>query len=174
MRTETLPKEAGPSRPGSVMIGSGGRRERLGPKLPLRRVAVLFSVLADVLSMGCQDPRAGRSGVSGSVTFDGSPVAEGTISFVPAGDTLGPLTGGNIVEGRYAIARGDGPLAGKYRVDIVALRKTGKKLRNFMGEATEEEKEAFLPKGKYSGTTSTLEVQIGAGDNTRDFALTSK
>lgn len=135
----------------------------------------MCAVLSGTLSVGCDNGRLGRSGVSGSVTLDGSPVAEGTVSFVPVGGTQGPLTGGNIVAGRYAIARGDGPLAGTYRVDIVALRGKGKKRLDMMGKETEEEeKEDFLPKGKYSGPSSTLEVHIGAEANTHDFPLTSK
>lgn len=147
---------------------------RLRAGITSARTLTMILCSVAVLAAGCDNSRAGRAGVSGTVTFDGEPVSEGAISFVPVEGTQGPLTGGNIQDGRYQIAQPDGPFPGKYRVDVNALRKTGKKVPNLVGELREDGKEEFLPKGKYSGSTSTLKAEIGQGANRLDFELDSR
>jgi hypothetical protein len=73
-------------------------------------------------------PAAGCGGTSvqGQVTLDGQPVEWGSISFVPVGNTKGPLTGAVITDGKYAIKVGSAPTVGHYRVEIRWAKKTGK------------------------------------------------
>src|SRR4051794_22210111 len=56
-----------------------------------------------------------RQAVSGTVTLDGAPVSHGFIQFRPT--TEGPTTevGGEIKDGKYEIAREQGPVPGGYR-----------------------------------------------------------
>lgn len=69
-----------------------------------------------------------RAAVSGAVSFNGEPVEEGTISFVPTGTKQGPSTGSPITAGEYSIAADKRPVLGTHRVEIPAYRKTGRKL----------------------------------------------
>ena len=62
------------------------------------------------------------------MTVDGQPVGDGSISLIPSGGTIGPSSGGKIADGFYAIERKLGPAVGTYRVEILAVRKTGRKV----------------------------------------------
>ena len=138
------------------------------------RLMTILLLIGMVLSTGCDATRVGRNSVSGTVTFDDKPVVEGTISFIPIGETTGPLIGGNITDGRYQIPASDGPVAGSYRVELSALRETGKKVPDISGKLTLGEKESYLPKGVYSGSSSILQAEIVDGANELDFETKSK
>lgn len=140
----------------------------------IRGNAILFSLIAGGVPIGCGNAGAARSALIGSVTLDGEPVTEGSIRFTPTAGTKGPLTGGNIRDGQYEIPQGEGPFPGNYRVEITALRKTGNKVPNLAGELVEDEKISVLPQGKYDGPSSSLEVEIETGQNVHDFELTSE
>ena len=157
-----------PSR-GALAIG-------LCPPRPLRsvnRLGAVGLVLMFVAAIGCDSgPR--RYPIHGEVSFDGVAVDTGTIQFHPIDPTKGPLTGGNIEEGRYEVPEEDGPLEGKYRVQIKGLRATGKMRPNLAGEMTVKELVPFTPP-EFSGTTSTLRVEIGPdSDPVQDFPLEKK
>ena len=119
-----------------------------------------------------------RGAVKGKVTVNGDPLQEGHLSFVPLDPALGPSAGAGIINGEYKIDAGKGPLAGEYRVQINAFRKTGKKTWDGMGDeqapagkkAFVEEVEAFIPP-KYN-TDSELRATIKAGEvNVYDFDM---
>jgi hypothetical protein len=76
--------------------------------------------LALVSLMGCG---SGGSGVAvlGKVSFDGQPLTEGSISFIPIEGTNGPTVGSSIKSGSFSIDRGTGPRPGKYRVEINSI-----------------------------------------------------
>ncbi|AGA25519.1 hypothetical protein [Singulisphaera acidiphila] len=59
-----------------------------------------------------------RVAVAGTVTLDGNPLSEGTIQLDPAADTKGPTAAGEIHQGKFAIDKTQGPVAGKYLVRI--------------------------------------------------------
>ena len=80
-------------------------------------------IMAFALLAGCGSDRIP---VGGAVTFDGKPVAEGSISFEPA-DGQGPSTGGRIVAGRYDLTGEAAPLPGKKLVRVSAARKPAAK-----------------------------------------------
>jgi hypothetical protein len=63
--------------------------------------------------------------ISGTVTYDGQAVADGTISFQPA-DGKGPTAAGNITEGHYKLKIAPG----SKRVEINGYRTTGKQRYN--------------------------------------------
>ena len=134
------------------------------------------ALILTLLLVGCGG-RGGveRGAVSGEVTLDGEPVPEGAITFFAAGENEGPASGGPILDGRFDIARSQGPVVGTNRVEITAPRKTGKKVRSpdpiAAGGMMDEWKESVPT--RYN-TRSTLEEQIQAGKNKIDFALQSQ
>ena len=134
--------------------------------LPVR----LAFLLAGALMAGCSGSGPERYEVSGSVTFAGAKVAEGTIALVPIENTEGPKVGTNIQQGQYHIDRSGRPVAGRHRVEISSFRKTGEQVANMGGQMIDNKANELPP--KYSGKTSELVVEIKTrGKNVFDFDL---
>ncbi len=106
------------------------------------------SVILVITSCGGTDDGLGRRfPVSGKVTYNGKPLAKGSISFVPD-DPKGVGASGAIENGSYAMSTGgnsDGARSGKYKVTITAKEDSSAKAK-----ADFEKARAALPKG--SGT----------------------
>lgn len=141
---------------------------------------VCVSLFAVTLAAGCGPSGPQRHAVGGSVTFAGEKISEGSIDFVPIGDTKGPRAGANIQQGQYHIDRSGGPVAGRHRVEVTAVRPTGRrfKVQQFIdvepGNKAVEEVVGFIP-AKYSGATSELVVEVQSkGRNVFDFDLKAK
>lgn len=78
--------------------------------------ASTFVVVLLPLLLGC----GGGLSVSGTVTYDGKPIEDGQISFLPAGGK-GTPAGAPIVGGKYRVD--EGLTIGPRRVEIVGNRK---------------------------------------------------
>lgn len=125
-------------------------------------VLVFLSVLA--LVAGCGGDGLTRGSVNGQVTFEGQPVANGTIVFTPTGGTKGPVAMTEISNGQYTITN-HAPVVGKHSVKIEGVRDTAKK--DELGRVIGEQ---YIP-AKYNQKT-TLTADIAKGANTLDFKLT--
>jgi len=151
---------------------AGPQRSHLGPRhaassrgarrLRFARCAALL--LAATAPLGC-----GRSGpetypVSGTVTFDGQPVPDGHIQFVPA-DGKGLPDPGKIENGEFSFDAKPGPK----RVEIEASRETGP-VDKSMGLAP---RESYIPPCYNLETTLTAEVTPD-GPNEFNFPLKSQ
>jgi hypothetical protein len=154
-----------------------------------RRPAVAGLVAAGLLLVaGCgEDDGIGqRYRVTGTVTYNGKPLEQGTINF----QTKTPEArgaSGDIQGGAYSLTTrtsGDGALPGKYRVSIVAkdvdlsdVEATSKKFRGAMpskkdlGKAFQKSKR-LIPAKYESPGTSGLEAEVKEQSNTIDFSLT--
>lgn len=90
-----------------------------------------------------------RLHVKGTVTVNGAPLKNGRISFLPTEGTSGPATGTVIENGQFEIPLEQGPMQGKHRIEIMAVRPTGQKIREGSGsenpDAFVEEVEQFIP-----------------------------
>jgi hypothetical protein len=135
------------------------------------RACVLIAVLT--LVYGCVS--GSRAGIQGEVTLDGAPIESGRIRFVPIEGTPGGGGQAQIVKGQYRIDSAGGPTPGVYRVEILAERKTGKKIpagspapRGTLVDETVEAIPARFNK------ESILREELKAGPHTRDFTLTSQ
>jgi hypothetical protein len=89
---------------------------------PGLRLAAPILLLALV---GCSDStKTGdtlpRKAVTGSVTLDGQPLAQGKIQFDPLAGQQGSsgVAAADIKDGKYSIDRALGPVPGKYKVSI--------------------------------------------------------
>lgn len=123
------------------------------------------------LAAGCGRD-TGQVRIRGDVSFDGQPLARGTIVFTPVEGTPGPSTGARIERGRYDVPADKGPIVGgHYKVEITAVRTTGRTSPNAFdqGSSPLEVFEQFVP-DTYN-TRSTLRVIVKTGVNTADFAL---
>ena len=113
-----------------------------------------------------------RAIVSGSVTYDGQPVEDGMIRFVPAEGTKAPVSGAVIKAGRYTADSQGGVPVGTHRIEILGNRPDPKAapvvdVPGVEGPATIQ----YLP-AKYNQTSQlTLTVKPGGGPMTKDFSL---
>ena len=93
-----------------------------------RNVSSLGTIALIVLVLGgCGEPGGDdlpREPISGTVSFDGKPLANGTIQFQPASQAEGMAAGGMVVDGHFEVPRGEGPVPGKYKVQIDSLTGT--------------------------------------------------
>lgn len=69
---------------------------------------------------GCGPGFGGRKEVSGTVTFKGQPLDNGSISFFPLSGDGATKSGAAIANGGYKVPAASGLFPGKYRVSITA------------------------------------------------------
>ncbi|MEW4562418.1 hypothetical protein AB1K70_07825 [Bremerella sp. JC770] len=85
----------------------------------LLSVAILTGL---AMNVGCGTGQSGppRFQVSGSATYDGKPIPQGEILFVPnaAEGNRGTATLVEIQDGQYATADGNGLIGGAYKIEI--------------------------------------------------------
>lgn len=123
---------------------------------------------------GCS--KSGTQEVSGVVMFDGSPLAEGQIEFIPIKPTRGPTAGAAIQNGEFevpAVANGL-IVGGVYKVSISAMVGSGKFTRNPVapGGKSETLKE-LLPPRYNEKSELQITVSANADENKHDFQLKS-
>lgn len=116
-----------------------------------------------------------RAFVTGTVSFDGQPLTEGSIQFIPDLDAKGQRIHGKAVQaiitnGVYSLNADQGPVVGANKIMVNATRKTGK-FQNFDGVKTEIMQQ-YIP-AKYNAD-STLRYEVKAGENTADFSLQAR
>ena len=119
---------------------------------------------------GCNS--SSRQRIEGTVKNDGTPLADGLISFLPQAGTAGPTAGSQVTQGAYSIDRAKGLLPGSYRVEISGWRKTGAKKKDMFGREVDET-EQIIP-SRYN-KESKLTADVAKGQSTPlDFDLSSK
>jgi hypothetical protein len=139
---------------------------------PIARARWLFLVLA-LLASACSRTCV----VSGEVTYEGQPVNDGTITFLPA-DGKGPSAGGPIKQGKFEV---QGLAPGPKVVEVIATKPV-----NFARSSEEMAKryDAAKARGDPSGLIDPADVipadaqgnrvtiEIKPGRQTHDFRLT--
>jgi hypothetical protein len=116
-----------------------------------------------VVFLACAGCSPGIHTVTGTVKFDDTPVADGSITFVPE-DKNNPSVGDTIKDGKYQVKA----KPGHYKVEIRAVREVpGEK-----GPMGEPKMEDYIP-AKYNDQTE-LTADVGKGSDTINFPLKSK
>lgn len=134
----------------------------------LSRLFSLAVVLVVLAGFGCGSD-SDRSRVTGTVSYNGEPVDDGGIAFMPAGEgTASFRATGEIRDGRYDLDYKRGPAPGNYRVEIYWNKKTGRILNGPKG-ATKDERAQAIP-AKYN-EKSELRAEVKPGANTFNFDL---
>ncbi|NLX99475.1 MAG: hypothetical protein GXY83_25345 [Rhodopirellula sp.] len=136
-------------------------------KAVLMRMWAVLVVGAMAASVGCGGGGVERVDVFGAVTYQGEPVKDGSIMFVPQAE--GATAGTNITDGKYA-AEGDGGVPpGKY---FVKISSTVEDKENWVEDAMPIPPSKELLPEKYNATTElTLEVPSGAGELEQNYDL---
>ncbi|WP_425619404.1 hypothetical protein NA78x_003144 [Anatilimnocola sp. NA78] len=134
------------------------------------RASLGLILIAFVACLGCG---GSATTVQGTVTFDGQPVDQGMIEFVPT-DGTGPVAGGTIANGSYQLGPETRVAPGNMLVRIRAMRPTGKKIK--AGPPAPEgtmidDVQQYIP-AKYN-EQSTLTAQLAAGEVRQNFDLRS-
>ena len=119
----------------------------------MTRVAAIMCLLL-ATEAGCRQTVAVTFPISGTVTYNGKPLPDGSIVFLPAS---GPSAAdpGTIHDGRFAFSA----RAGKKKVEIRATREVGPVNRT-MGT---RDKQSYIPAQYNSQTTLTAEVVPDGG-----------
>jgi hypothetical protein len=130
--------------------------------------AVLLGILGLVNLCGCNG--TDRQGVSGTVTLDGQPLGSGSITFLPTdkSSTAGS-PGGVIKDGAFDIPAKAGPLPGKYKAVIQAMKETGKEVEGPGGTTLSES----VPVSIVESAGIDVEVTT-SGPNTLNIQVTSQ
>jgi hypothetical protein len=139
------------------------------------RYTAISSVVLGVgllVAPGCHGT-SGRQSLDGTVTVDGAPLADGSIIFLPQPGTKSPTCGGTVSQGRFSIAPTGGAACGAFRVEITAIRDTGRKVKEPREGKMIDELVQFIPEryNRLSELTATVTEQ---GPNRFEFALKSK
>ena len=110
-------------------------------------VCLLGSLIAISLS-GCVPSYDGppRAEISGNVSINGEPLADGVLNLVPDGHD-GRSVSVPVAAGRYFIQDAGGPNFGKYKVEIYGFE-----------EASTEEEDQFIPAKFNAETQLVLEI----------------
>ncbi len=142
----------------------------IGDRVTIQLPGLLLVVVGLCLFGGCGSGEDFQK-ISGTVTLDNEPLKKGVVTLFPNGP--GTTVGGEIVDGKFLLARDRGPTPGKYRVEIVAFKASGKKEFDVDQNKQVDVELQFLP-AKYN-TKSELSCTVESGSkNEFEFALTSK
>jgi hypothetical protein len=124
-----------------------------------------LTVVALACFSGCLGEQ--RQVISGTVSVGGVKADTGRLFFVPVEGAKGPRIVAEITDGAYRIESGGGLLAGKYRVELDAQKRTGRKTKGRImgGEAVERDETIPMAPRLYRDADSPLIVEIPAADD---------
>jgi len=139
----------------------------------MTRLAVALA--ASVSLSGCSEPSTAI--VHGTVTYQGQPVDQGSVRFVPIEGNTGPPSLGAIAnDGQYRVEARGGVPVGKHRVEVEARCKTGRQVqRNDLmgkpvfidGQPAMSDEIVDVGPVDYVGSKSPLTCEVVAGEENR-------
>jgi hypothetical protein len=139
---------------------------------PLRlrlTLSVAVSLTTAFVSGGCGDHGPQRVVVSGVVTYNGKPVPDGAILFVPGTTSSGPTSGTAIVNGKYKADAHGGVPVGRHAIQIEAHR-YDKSVSSRYPEVGAQIQ--YLPRKYNMDTRLDITIQPDSGNITKNFTLT--
>jgi major membrane immunogen (membrane-anchored lipoprotein) len=160
-------------------------------RLPRRLLAVqVVPALLILASCSTDDGFGKRYPVSGTVTYNGSPLEKGEISFVSEDLKNNIGATGSIKNGSYTLSTGgkdDGAQVGKYKVTITSkedfyakakadfAKESGRQDPGFIPQQflrkAEAETKSLIPAGYGDPRTTNLTAEVKAQSNPIDFKL---
>jgi hypothetical protein len=124
------------------------------------------SILAILLGLACLTLSGCSKGptakvITGDIACGSEKVPLGEVSFVPIEGNTARICGARIIEGQYRIDTQGGVPLGKYRVQVDARKRTGRKVEGFLGiEKAMIDEEVRLGPERYANQNSPLVVDI--------------
>ena len=117
-------------------------------------------------------------GVTGVITYNGEPLADATVKFIPTDATGSQSYGKTNEKGEYKLqtllgAADAGTTPGEYKVtvDCIETVETGKMIQENGEEKPETIAQSLIPAKYNNAETSGLTATVAPGDNKIDFAL---
>ncbi len=131
------------------------------------RHGCLWLTLAAVMS-GCgRSDRPPMSRVSGIISFQGRPLPQAKVSFIPEDKHLRPAMGTTDAQGRFTLTTyepGDGAVTGPHRISVLARGPFTGTIPSHLGAAFAEEQEEkgppLIPVSYFNPETSGLSEQV--------------
>jgi hypothetical protein len=115
-RAECMPPRAPLSAQACFRLFPPTGESRMKQQIALLALAAVLFPLS-----GCnRDTGPTRVSVTGEVLLDGEPLPEGMIRFIPDPSVSGSAVAAKIERGKFSLRRREGPVEGKYRVEIEA------------------------------------------------------
>jgi hypothetical protein len=130
--------------------------------------ALALGLVIGLAGCGAGGPK--RYGVTGMVMFQGKPLNQGSITFLPDDPQLGASGGALIKDGQYSIPAKQGLLPGRYKVSIGSADPKKVADPDEMPGAPGPVYKDRIPAKYNTSTTLTAEVQAD-GKNQFDFEL---
>jgi hypothetical protein len=135
-------------------------------------------MLLPAIAGGCGSKNEDRAPVQGTVTYQGQPLANALVVFMPETPDKLPATGLTNASGRYQLmtmVAGDGASIGKHRVTITARAEEkkppdGQLLTGLQGDAASEAA-PLIPERYFMPDTSGLTAVVTDQGITADFEL---
>jgi hypothetical protein len=129
----------------------------------------LLLAAASLAALGCSEAMDDlpRGAVAGTVTLDGKPLAEGTISFTPSEPSGATPGGGAIKDGAFSVPRAEGLVPGNYTVAIYASDRNAEQTKPSSpgGRRDKNSPTKDLIPPKYNASTE-LKAEIPKGGKT--------
>jgi hypothetical protein len=125
-----------------------------------------LSALLVMASCGDDDGLGKRYPVSGTVTYNGSPLERGEISFVSEDLKNNLGASGQITQGSYTLSTGgneDGAQAGKYKVTITAKEDFLAKAKADFQKDTKQQESNYIPPQYVAKAEAAAKTLIPAG-----------
>ena len=136
----------------------------------MRRLSwfVLLFILAGLV--GCGESGPERIGMSGTVTYNGEPIFEGEISFLPADGTQAPPTSTTIMDGKYQLPAKWALVPGTYNVSVMSYKPAdssaklpGSELDRPPATGGIQVRDQLLP-DKFNTKTTIPKITVKSGD----------
>ena len=137
-----------------------------------RRATLAGLTAFALLAGGCG---SGHVPLTGDVSYDGTPIDDGTITFVPTSGGGGSDAGKvscHIENGKYKFEKDRGPLPGKYKVEVTWMQKAGQKKGPLDPDIVIPGDRTQVLPAKFN-TQTTLTADVTSGSPKLDFALKS-
>jgi hypothetical protein len=146
----------------------------------VRRAFVFWLGLAMTTTTlcGCRgDHGPERVVVSGKVTYNGKPIGEGEIRFVPSATTAAPVSGANIKDGQYRAEIRGGVPVGSHTIQIEAYRPDTSKMPPNQSASQPSTGQRipmiqYIPKRYNLNSEMKITIDSGSKPITKDFDLT--
>ena len=132
--------------------------------------------MAAVMTTGCGGGSTDglpRQAVSGEVKLDGQPLADGMITFIPAG-IEGPPVGAPIEAGAFSVPTRDGPIPGSHRVEVYRRKPTGRTTQDPSDPTMPIEEQYETIPDRYNVKSELKADVVAGGDNSFMFDLTGE
>lgn len=142
-----------------------------GPNVPIRNSLCVIALAL----IGCGTDGPELANVTGTVTFDGQPVPDATVTFIPQEGQGSPSYGHTDVDGHYVMRftlQKEGAMLGTHDVTIETQQYPPQELAELREAGVLTGDPVKIP-GKYRNV-GELTAQVERGNNEIPFALTSE